>query len=64
MYKDEIVEEVRRVRQAHAAAHGYDLKRIVEDIRRQEQESGRKFITLPPRPAVPRARAVGERPAR
>lgn len=64
MYRDEIVEEVRRVRQAHAAAHGYDLKKIVEDIRRQERESGRKFITLPPRPVAPRARVAGERPAR
>jgi len=32
------VSEVRLVREAHAAAHGYDLDRIVEDIRRGEQK--------------------------
>lgn len=54
MYTDEIVEEVRRVRQAHAAAHGYDLRKIVEDLRRKERESGRTFVTLQPRPAAAR----------
>ena len=33
---DEIVEEIRRHREAHAASLDYDLKRITEDLQRQE----------------------------
>ena len=61
MCRDEIVEEVRRVRQAHAAAHGYDLRRIVEDLRRKEEASGRTVVTLQPKPVDARARQRRER---
>lgn len=50
MWSDEIVDEVRAVRQAHAAAHGFDLVRIFEDLRRRQQASGREFVSLPPKP--------------
>ena len=46
---DEIVEEIRRHREAHAASLDYDLKRITEDLQRQEQESGAKVVRRPPR---------------
>ena len=46
---DEIVEEIRRRRQAHAASLGYDLKRIVEDLQRRENESGVPVVDRPPR---------------
>lgn len=46
---DEIVEEIRRRRQAHAEALGYDLKRIVEDLQRREMESGAPVVERPPR---------------
>ena len=46
---DEIVEEIRRRRQAHAEALDYDLKRITEDLQRQEQESGTPVVQRPPR---------------
>ena len=46
---DPIVEEVRRIRDAHAARFNYDLDAICEDIRKQEQLSGRVFVRLPPR---------------
>ena len=46
---DEIVEEIRRRRQAHAESLGYDLKRIVEDLQRQEKASGASVIERPPR---------------
>ncbi len=50
---DEIVEEIRRHRDAHAASHGYDVKRITADIQREERESGRRIVTRAPRrPAV------------
>jgi hypothetical protein len=34
MKDDPIVEEVRRIREAYAAKFGYDIKKIVEDLRR------------------------------
>ena len=46
---DPIVEEVRRVREAHAARFNYDLDAIVRDLREQQKNSGRTYITLPPR---------------
>lgn len=46
---DEIVEEIRRHREAHAASLDYDLKRITADLQCQEQESGTKVVTRPPR---------------
>ena len=49
--KDEIVEEIRRRREAHAESLGYDLRRITEDLRRQERESGVKVVQRPPRKA-------------
>jgi len=48
-HHDEIVEEIHKFRQAHAAALGNDLKRIAEDIRRQERTSLREKVALPPR---------------
>ena len=46
---DEIVEEIRRHREAHAASLDYNLKRITEDLQRQEKESGTEVVTRPPR---------------
>jgi len=57
---DEIVEEIRRRREAHAKSLGYDLTRITEDLQRQERESGVPVVTLPPRKPlhVPRRRSA------
>ncbi len=49
MWKDSIVEEVRRTREAHAAKFGHDLRAIFEDLRRQEERSGREVVSFPPR---------------
>ncbi len=49
MQDDPIVEEVRKVRDAHAARFEYDLQRIFEDIKRQERESGRQYVSFPAR---------------
>ncbi len=50
---DEIVKEIRLRRQAHAESLDYDLKRITEDLQRQERESGAEIISRPPRQAQP-----------
>ncbi len=49
MYNDPIVEEIRRIRDEHAAKFNYDIHAIFEDYRRMERESGREYVTFPPR---------------
>lgn len=61
MWEDEIVEEVREARRAHGAAHGHDLRRIFEDLKRQQEASGRPVVTLPPRPVQELRRAPTSR---
>ena len=51
MRNDPIVDEIRRIRQEHSAKFNGDLHAICEDIRRQERESGRKYVSYPPRRA-------------
>jgi len=41
---DPIVDEVRRVRDAHAARFNYDLDAIFEDIKAREKKGGLKFV--------------------
>ena len=54
---DPIVDEVRRIRDEHAAMFNYDLDAIFRDIKAQEKQSGLKFVTYPPRrPETNRAR--------
>ncbi len=49
MRNDPIVDEIRRIRQEHTDKFKGDLNAICEDIRRQERESGREYVTYPPR---------------
>ena len=62
MWADPIVEEGRKVREVHAAQFNYDLEAIYRDLKREEKESGRTFVSYPPRRVKPRekARAKGE----
>ncbi len=50
---DPIVDEVRRVRDAHAARFNYDLDAIFRDIKEQEKKSGRTFVSFTPRRVEP-----------
>jgi hypothetical protein len=49
MWKDPIVEEVRKIRDRHAKKFNYDIHAICEDIRKQERRSRRKLVTLRPK---------------
>lgn len=49
MWTDEIVEETRKAREEYAAKFNYDLEAIYEDLKRQEQQSQRKIVSLPPK---------------
>jgi hypothetical protein len=51
---DEIVEEIRRRREAHAKSLDFDLKRITQDLQRQEQEAGTPVVHRPSRRPQPR----------
>ncbi|MBU4273023.1 MAG: hypothetical protein KKE86_13020 [Planctomycetes bacterium] len=57
---DSIVKEVREIREAYAKQFGYDLKAIHRDLKAQEQASGRRVVSFPPR----RPKPVGQRDSR
>ncbi len=46
MWIDPIVEEIRAARRRHTDKFSGDVRAICEDIRKREQESGRKFVTF------------------
>jgi hypothetical protein len=50
---DPIVDEVRRVRDAHAARFNYDLDAIFQDIKAREKKSGLVFVQGVARQPVP-----------
>ena len=47
MWKDEILEEIYKIREEHAKAFNYDLQAICDDLRRKQANSGRKIISQP-----------------
>jgi hypothetical protein len=50
---DPIVDEVRRIRDAHAAKFNYDPDAIFRDIKEQEKRSGRKYVSFADEGAAP-----------
>ena len=49
MWRDPIVEEVRRYREEYAARFGYDLAAICRDLREKQGRSGQKVVSFAPR---------------
>jgi len=49
MWNDPIIEEIHQIRAEHAAQFNYNLTAIVEDLRKKERQSGKKFVSCPPR---------------
>ena len=47
--EDHIVEEVRRIREEHAAEFDYDVDAIFADLKRIEAESKRPHVSFGPR---------------
>jgi hypothetical protein len=65
MWKDEIVEEIHRIREEYAKSFGYDLDAIFADLRKKEVESGREVVNLSRKPGLTtrwsgRVRDLGE----
>ncbi len=49
MKDDPIVEEIRQVRETHAAKFNYDLWAIYKDIKEYEKQSKRTYVSYPPK---------------
>jgi len=49
MKKDPIVEEIRKVREAHAAKFNYNLKAICADLKKKEKDCGHPVVSLLPK---------------
>ena len=47
MYKDEIVEEIRKYREEYAKSFNYDLEAICNDLRKKQKARGHKMVELP-----------------
>ena len=52
MWKDEIVEEVRKNREAYAAKFNFDLQAMYEDLKKAERKSKRKKVSFKPKKPV------------
>lgn len=59
MWTDEIVEQTRQARDAYAAQFHYDLDAIYNDLKKREEQSKRKIVSLPPKEPIvaPQAKA-------
>jgi hypothetical protein len=47
MWKDEVLEEIYKIREEHAKAFNYDLKAICDDLRKKQAASDRQVISTP-----------------
>jgi len=56
MFCDEIVEEIRKIRQEHAAKFNYDLNKIVADLNAKQSIHKRKVVSFQPKP--PRIKTI------
>lgn len=56
MYRDPIVEEVRKHRETRAAKFGFNIRAIVEDARRRQATSGHPVVDLS-REGMPKRKA-------
>ena len=52
MWRNPIVEEVRRIREEYAAQYNYDIKAICRATREQQKMSGHKIVSLSPRATI------------
>ena len=47
--KDHLVDEVRQIREEHAAQFNYDVDAIYADLKRMETKSGKPHVSFGPR---------------
>ncbi len=44
--KDEIIEQVRRVKETMAAKYKYDVRALAKDLQKKEQASGGNYVNI------------------
>lgn len=49
---DEVLQEMRRIKEALAASMDFDVDRILEDARQKQKKSGREVLSPPARQDV------------
>lgn len=49
MAQDEIIKEVRAIREAYGARLGFDIRALYDEAKQSEGKSGRRVIALEPR---------------
>ena len=49
MNHDDIIQEVRTIREQLAASHGYNVRALFAEAKKRQKESGRKVVKLTPR---------------
>lgn len=66
MAQDEIIKEVRAIREAYGARLGFDIRALYNEAKQSEGKSGRPVITLEPRRTVvgKTRKTPADRPAR
>jgi len=47
MWDDPIVQEIRKMREEHAARFNFNLQAIADDLKKQQETSGITFVSLP-----------------
>jgi hypothetical protein len=47
MWRDEVLEEIYKIREEHAKAFNYDLSAICDDLRQRQALSTRRIISQP-----------------
>jgi hypothetical protein len=58
-WEDEIVAEVRAVRDAYAQRFGYDVRAICRDLKRSQDAGNRQVVRLPAEQSKPINRRAG-----
>ena len=53
MIPDPIVTEIRAIRDEFAAQCGYDIKKMFQQLRERQADSGRKYVRYPARRVAP-----------
>ena len=60
MESDPIVDEIRNIREQHAARFGFDIRAIVKDAQERDALGDRIVIRRPPRRPIPPIRLDAE----
>jgi hypothetical protein len=45
MQRDPVVEEIRRIKEAHAARYNYDIHAMCKDLREEQNRSGAEVVS-------------------